>query len=261
MKLLMKPVYLAAFLSFVAVIIFAECGFAKGNTIVWQGTVQVNRSFTVPKGKTLEIRPGSRVLLSKGTRLIVRGALKAVGRKGEEIVFSSSKKSSDGRWQEILLESASDSTMEHCIIENASGGLQVHDTKLNLIACTIRNTKVGLRFRGGPININKCQFTGNGIGLRSYKGLGHISESDFTNNEIGIFIREKGGGLTITGSNLFQNKTYNMRLGDFNNEDVQASGNWWGNENPLATIFDARNEPGIGHVLFEPFSKERILWQ
>lgn len=23
---------------------------------------------------------------------------------------------------------------------------------------------------------------------------------------------------------------------------------------------DARNEPDIGHVLFEPFSKERIVW-
>ena len=257
----MKPAYLTAVLIFVAVTIFSEYCFAKGNTIVWQGTVQVNRSYAVPKGKTLEIRPGSRVFLVKGSRLIVRGTLKAVGRKGEEIVFSSSKKSSGGRWQEILLESAGNSTMEHCIIENARGGLQVHDTKLNLTACTIRNTEIGLRFRGGPLNINKCQFTGNGIGLRSYKGLAQISESDFTNNKIGIFIREKGGGLTITGSNLFQNKTHNMRLGDFNNEDVQASGNWWGNENPLATIFDARNEPGIGHVLFEPFSKERILWQ
>ena len=232
----------------------------KSKTIVWSGTVQVKKTYTVPKGKTLEIRPGSKILFSKGSGLLVMGTLKAVGLKGQEIVFTSTKKSAPGNWDEIRFESANDSVMEHCIIENATWGIQSHVTRLNLIACTFRNGEGGIRFRSGPLTISKCRFTGNRIGIRSYKGIAKIAESDFTGNEIGIFVREKGSGLNITRSNLFRNSSYNIRIGDLNDEDVKATGNWWGGEDPSTTIFDAESEPGIGRVLFEPFSNERILW-
>lgn len=256
--------FLARRIVLVMVFILVDCAYAAGGvsdkskTIVWRGTIQVKSTYAVPKGKTLEIRPGSRIMFSKGASLQVNGTLKAVGRKGEEIIFTSAKK---GYWHEIMFDSAGDSVMEHCIIENASKGLHSHDTKLNLNACTIRNSEVGLRFRSGPLTISKCRFTGNRIGLRSYQGIAQISESDFTGNEIGIFVREKGSGLNITRSNLFQNSAYNIRIGDFNDEDVKATGNWWGTDSPATTIFDAGNEPDIGRVLFEPFSEDRILWQ
>ena len=233
----------------------------KSKTIVWNGIVQVKKTFTVPKGKTLEIRSGSKILFSKGSGLLVKGTLKAVGRKGEEIVFTSAKKGAPSSWHEIWFDSAGDSVMEHCIVENATWGLHSHFTRLTLSACTFRNSEGGVRFRGGPLTISKCRFTGNKIGLRSYQGIAQISESDFSENEIGIFVREKGSGLNITKSNLFRNSGYNIRIGDFNDEDVKASGNWWGQNDPEATFFDARNEPGIGHVLFEPFSNEQITWQ
>jgi nitrous oxidase accessory protein NosD len=233
----------------------------KSKTSVWSGTVRIKSTYTIQKGKTLEIRPGAKILFSKGSGLLVKGTLKAVGLKGKEIVFTSAKKSAADSWQEIWFDSAGDSVMEHCVVENARWGLHSHFTRLALIACTIKNSEFGLRFQGGPLSINKCLFTGNRIGLRSYKGIAQISESDFTDNEIGIFVREKGSGLNITRSNLFRNSAYNIRIGDFNNEDVKAAGNWWGNVNPSATFFDARNEPDIGHILFEPFSNERISWQ
>jgi hypothetical protein len=234
---------------------------AKSGTIVWQGTVRVKKTYTVPKGKTLEIRPGSRILFSRGGSLVVQGTLKAIGQKDQLIVFSSAKKGANGSWHEIMFDSAGDSVMKHCVVEYATWGLHSHFTRLDLTACTIRNSEVGLRFRSGPLTISKCRFTGNRIGLRSYQGIAQISESDFTDNEIGIFVREKGGGLNITRSNLFRNSSYNIRIGDFNNGDVIAADNWWGGGNPAATIFDARNEPDIGLVLFEPCSKDPIIWQ
>lgn len=261
MKYIVLGIVLMLTLNLVNVVQAATSPSTKSKTIVWQGMVQVKRSYTVPKGKTLEIRPGSRILFSKGTSLVVKGTLKAVGLKSEEIVFTSAKKGTTTSWHEIMLDTAGDSIMEHCTIENASWGVHSHDTKLSLTACTIRNSEVGLRFRSGPLTISKCLFTGNKIGLRSYQGIAQISESDFSDNEIGIFVREKGSGLNITRSNFFNNSAYNIRIGDFNNEDVKAAGNWWGNDNPAATIFDARSEPDIGLVLFEPFSNERISWQ
>ncbi|MDD2733695.1 MAG: right-handed parallel beta-helix repeat-containing protein [Desulfuromonadaceae bacterium] len=261
MKIFAHGILLILVLILADVALAADSESTKSRTIVWQGTVQIKKSYTVHKGKILEIRPGSRILFSKGTSLVVKGTLKAVGLKSEEIVFTSAKKGTTASWHEIMLDSAGDSVMEHCTIENATWGVHSHDTNLSLTACTIRNSEVGLRFRSGPLTISKCRFTGNKIGLRSYQGIAQIAESDFTDNEIGIFVREKGSGLDITRSNLFNNSNYNIRIGDFNNEDVKASGNWWGTENPSATICDARNEPDIGLVLFEPFSNERIPWQ
>ncbi len=232
---------------------------SKPKTIVWQGTVPVAKTFTVPKGTTLEVRPGTKVVLAKGVSLVVQGALQAVGQTGKEIIFTSKgKKNASGRWHEIMFEEAAESRMEHCIVESAQWGVHSHETRLSVIGCTFRGGDVGLRFRGGPLSIRQSRFTDNGIGLRSYQGEGSIAECEFTENEIGIFVREKGSGLTITRSNLFGNRAYNIRVGDFNDEDVQASENWWGGNGPAATIFDGRNEPGVGRVLFEPFSRERL---
>jgi hypothetical protein len=65
-------------------------------------------------------------------------------------------------------------------------------------------------------------------------------------------VREQGGGLQIRENNIFGNRDYNIRVGDFNREDIQATGNWWGTDDPAETIFDARREPGIGTVLYDP---------
>jgi len=69
MSRLTKPLYLALLLVVVSVSFHADNCFAKGKTIVWQGTVPVKKTFTVPKGMTLEIRPGTKVLFSKGATL------------------------------------------------------------------------------------------------------------------------------------------------------------------------------------------------
>ncbi len=258
MNRLTKPLYLALILAVVSISFVADNVFAKDSTIVWQGTVTVKKTYTVPKGKTLEIRPGTKVLFPKGATLSVKGTLKASGRKGEEILFTSAKKGAKGAWHEIMLDNAGDSVMEYCTIENAAWGLHSHDTRLNISNSTISNSEVGLRFRSGPLTISNCRFTGNRIGLRSYQGIANISDSDFTHNEIGIFVREKGSGLSITRSNFHSNSGFNIRIGDFNDEDVKATDNWWGTEDPLKTIFDARNEPGIGQVLYEPFRREQV---
>ncbi len=233
----------------------------RGDTIVWSGIVQVRGVFTVSKGKLLEIRPGTKVVFHRDSTLLVEGRLRAIGLKSKEIIFTSATKGTGGRWHEIKFDSAGDSIMEHCVIENAMGGVHSHFTRLTLTGCTFKSNDIGLRFQNGPLNISKCRFTGNRIGLRSYRGVAQISESDFWGNEIGLFVREKGSGLNISKTNFFRNSSYNIRVGDFNDEDIEADGNWWGVSDPAATIFDAGDEPGIGNVLFEPFSNERISWQ
>jgi hypothetical protein len=115
-----------------------------------------------------------------------------------------------------------------------------------------------MRFRSGPVTVRQSVFSDNGIGIRSYLGNGIFEENVITGNEIGLFVRERGGGLVIRSNNFFANSEYNIRSGDFNTEDIPASGNWWGTSTPASTIYDGRIEEGIGKVLFEPFLKEPV---
>ena len=113
-----------------------------------------------------------------------------------------------------------------------------------------------MRFRSGPAEIRDSTFENNSIGIRAYIGNAVIRGNTIRKNEIGIFVREKGGGLVITGNNILDNSSYGIRVGDFNDEDVNARGNWWGGADPSSAIFDGKDEPGIGRVLFEPFLAE-----
>jgi hypothetical protein len=104
--------------------------------------------------------------------------------------------------------------------------------------------------------MRRSLFRGNDIGIRAYQGSAEIAENVISGNKTGIFVREKGSGLTIRKNNLYANSEYNIRNGDFNDEDVDARDNWWNTPNPADTIYDARIEPGIGTVLYEPYAKK-----
>lgn len=222
----------------------------------WLGEMVLNRKVEVAKGATISILPSTKVAFSAGAGLTVYGKLLAKGEKSREIVFTSSGKKEPGAWDEVLLEHASDSVISHAVFEYGSWGLHSHFTNLSLSNSQFRYNQGGMRFRSGPVRVKGCLFTDNSIGIRSYRGNGIIEENAITGNETGIFVREKGGGLKITKNNLYANSSYNIRIGDFNDEDVNAKGNWWGEGNPRETFFDGRTEPGIGLILYEPFLRK-----
>jgi nitrous oxidase accessory protein NosD len=220
---------------------------------IWAGEITIDHRVEVTADASLTIKPGTRVAFAEGAGLTVLGKLLARGEQGKKVLFTSLQKKEPGAWDEVLLEHANDSIIAHATFEYANWGLHSHFTNLSLSDSEFRDNSGGMRFRSGPVSIAGCLFTTNGIGLRSYMGNGTIQDSTFTGNEIGIFVREKGSGLHISRSNLYNNTNYNVRVGDFNDEDVDARGNWWGGAAPAATIFDGRNEAGIGKVIYEPF--------
>lgn len=224
----------------------------------WHGTVRVDSTVTVPKGSSLVIAPGTRVLFAKGTGLTVQGKLEAVGKRAQKITFSAQEPREDSLWDEIILEYAEGSRIVHCIFEYATWGLHSHFTNLTVTDSLFRKNSGGMRFRSGPMLITRSVFTGNGIGIRSYRGNAVIRENLITDNDTGIFVREKGSGLNITANNLAANRGYGVRIGDFNDEDVSARENWWGPGEPQQYLFDGRSEPGIGTIQYEPFRREPI---
>jgi len=218
----------------------------------WRDTIRVGGIVTVDAGTNLSILPGASVLFDKDAGLVVKGRIRAQGEKDAPVTFSSLNNDAPGAWDEIRLEHADGSIFSDCVIRNATWALHVHFSNFTMERCALLNNYGGMRFRSGPMEVRNSLFSGNEIGLRSNRGIALITDSVITGNRIGIFVREKGGGLKITKNNLFANSDYNIRVGDFNDEDVQAAENWWGDVMPADTIFDARNEPGIGTVQYEP---------
>jgi hypothetical protein len=220
---------------------------------VWEGVVVVNGKVEVDKEAALSILPGTRVAFAEGAGLTVYGKLLAKGEKARKIVFTSLQKKEAGAWDELILEHANDSVITHAIIEYATWGVHSHFTNLSLSDSRFHDNYGGMRFRSGPVTVTRSVFADNTIGIRSYRGNGVFTENVITRNEIGVFVREKGGSLSLTGNDLFANSGYNVRVGDFNDEDVNARGNWWGGKDPADSLFDGRSEPGIGIVQYEPY--------
>ena len=221
----------------------------------WRGDVSIEGVLTVGPGIHLALAPNTKVLFSRGAGLIVKGKIVARGEKDARITFASLEGGDAGEWDEILLDHAAGSVFSNCTFTNATWALHVHFTDLKVDGCSFMKNSGGLRFTSGPIEVRHSSFTENGIGIRAFRGKALIAENVIARNSTGIFVREKGGGLTIKKNNFFANSEYNIRLGDFNDEDVDAKDNWWGKATPSDTIFDARREPGIGKVNYEPYAK------
>jgi len=211
---------------------------------------------TVTPDSTLTILPKTRVEFAKDSGLAVKGKIIAAGEPDGKITFTSLRKRGPSDWDELLLDSANGSVIANSVFEYATWGIHSHFTRLSVRDSLFRKNYGGIRFMSGPIEVKHSRFEDNYIGLRSYKGKALITENVITGNEIGIFVREKGSGLTVTRNNVFANSGYNMRVGDANDEDVNAQENWWGYGNPADTIFDGRTEPDIGKVNYEPYLKE-----
>lgn len=230
--------------------------------ITWYDNILLRNSVSVLDGAALSISPGTRVIFSKGAGVrVFESRVIAAGDKDKRITFTSLEKGEENRWGEVLLEYAGGSIFAYCDFENASWAVHSHFTDLKISNSSFRNNNGGMRFRSGPIEITGSEFSENRIGMRAFRANALIKGNEFFNNETGIFVREKGGGLTIRGNNFHSNSSYHIRVGDFNVEDVDAKENWWGGDDPEEMIYDGRREPGVGKVFYEPVLKEKAKFE
>lgn len=238
-------------------------------TTVWKGRVRINGLVRVPPEARLVILPGTVVEFSfydsngdgiGENGLFVQGGLIAKGSRQQRIVFTSSRqRPAVGDWGEINLEQAQESFFVNCDFQYGGWVFHSHFTVLTIKGCRFLNNDGGIRFRSGPVSIRDSLFRENRIGIRSFRGKGQIAGNRFVENEIAVFVRERGGGLTIQGNGFEQNDRYAIRLGDFNQEDVDARNNWWGGDSPSELIFDSHQEDYIGTVLYEPILKAPVI--
>jgi nitrous oxidase accessory protein NosD len=108
------------------------------------------------------------------------------------------------------------------------------------------------------------RFVENRIGIRCLKSSPVIEQNEFVDNLTGIFFRE-GVANPVLRHNNFDNREYDLKLGEAQGQDVDAAGNWWASAAkgaPEDRIFDGGDSEGIGFaatdpVLTQPWGRER----
>lgn len=226
---------------------------------IWAGEIRTSKMLNVLLGAALTVLPGTISRFdSAEAGLMVYGRLLAEGRPEARTVFTSLTEAGQSDWAGVTLERAVGSRVSNCDFRNAEWGLHIHFVPLDISGCRFIDNDGGIRFRSGPMLLTRSLFRGNRIGVRAFFGKMEIRENDFIDNEVAIFVREGGEGVAIHRNNLHGSDRYNLRLGDFDKEDVDARDNWWGGGDPLTTIFDGHTEPYIGKVIYKPFLVEPV---
>jgi len=238
-----------------------EWPLAKVNSdALWAGEIHSAEMLNVAPGVALTVLPGTVCRFDSDTAGIqVNGRLLAQGRPQARIIFTSVDEDGPSDWAGVTLERAVGSLVENCDFRFAEWGLHIHFVPMTISGCRFLHNDGGIRFRSGPMVLVHSLFSGNRVGVRSYFGNMEIRENEFSGNEIALFVREGGTGVAIHRNNLHGSDRYNLRLGDFDTEDVDARENWWGGGDPLATIFDGRTESYIGKVIYEPYLSSPVV--
>lgn len=229
----------------------------------WSNQITVDAPLTVPQGAVLRIKAGSLVRFGAGVGIVVLGRIEANGTPDARITFTSLDEKVESKWGEIMMDRATGSFFTNCDFRKAAWALHSHFVDLKIRRCLFESNDGGFRLNSGPVDVRQSIFRNNQIGIRSFQGLGIIHENEFSGNETAIFIREKGSKMQVHRNNIVDNSMYAIRLGDFNDEDVDARENWWGGKPVVDLVFDGHREEYIGMVVFEPELKAPVSleWQ
>ena len=191
---------------------------------VWDGEIHLPRKVTLQLGSSLVVNPGSKIKFARGASLWLNGNFTAVGESENRIAFSALEETVEQEyWDQITTEYA-EARLENCDFANANMAFHSHFSVVKIKGCNFRYSESGFRYRGGPVEVHDSLFEKNVFGMVAYFAKADIRGNTLTNNDIGFLVRrERNRGLNIRHNNIFNNKRYNLRMGDFNAaEDVDA---------------------------------------
>lgn len=248
----------------------------------WFGRIVLEGDVIVPKGVTLSIEPGTRILIQAAqdrTRsgkdpekieIIVNGTLLANGlEKGGEILFTSyTAKPKVGDWHGIVLKNRTQpSILRSCIIEYAYNGITCYGSSPQIINCEVRyNHYAGIscEIRSAAV-IENCVLVRNGFaGLNcELAAVPIVSGTVIRNNKNGVIIFDRsqpdlGQSPPADGGSGGGNRILDNLETDINNRSsrpISAQNNTWGSadlrEIP-GLIIDQEDDPAFGKVRFDP---------
>jgi parallel beta-helix repeat protein len=239
----------------------------------WSGEVKVVGALVVRKGATLTIAPGTVIRFAwvdengdgiGDGELNVEGRLLAQGTRERMITFTSAReKPAPKDWTYLMINLSRESRVEHCILEYAFTGLQVHFSTALVRNNVFRHNFEALRFSTADVRLERNDIVENTYGIR-YESRGSeavVSRNTIAGNEYGFFPVVKSTSSVWIAENNIQSRGYNVKLGEEQRADLDFRGNWWGTASAAAieaTFFDKGREPALGRVLYQPFLEKPV---
>jgi len=225
----------------------------------WSEDLRVDRPVVVARTATLTVSPGSRIFFDipepaagedRQPWILVQGSMVAQGSVEAPISFISVRGTKGDLDDMIQFQGAKEAHFRHCVFEQGPWALHIHETTVDVLSCEFRQNYGGVRFQGGRVTLRGNRFMDNEIGVRCLKATPVIEENSFMGNRTGIFFREGVAGVVLR-RNAFDNREYDLKLGEGQMQDVDAAENWWqaAQAGQLADrIYDATDSKGLGTV-------------
>lgn len=232
--------------------------------------------------------------------IIVRGRLLVNGTSEDGIVFTSAEVDArPGDWGALNLLGSDEHNIRYAKILFAYNGVHAHGATGSIAHCEFASNGVGISFKseeetpGVPwfgkrskliITDNLFHRNKGGIGFRNSDGeIAHneirdnkffgvwpkenvqvqISNNEITGNKKGVLLYQTQG-LTLSRNNIYDNKDYEISVAEAQDYDVDARNNWFGTINKQKIeelIFDRKDDPDLGTVLFEPYLDKPVEWE
>jgi TonB family protein len=248
----------------------------------WRGDIYINGDIVIPRGITLSVEGGSRILFKPQTdaqnsgkdpqraELIVSGILQIRdGNAQNKVVFTSESTNPQmNDWYGIVIKNLNDkSIIENTIIEFGYKGITCYGSAPVIKGCEIQfnhNSGISCEVRSAP-EISKCVLFGNGFAGVNCELASNpvISECTITQNNYGVIIFSRsapdlGSDPRTSGKSKGNNRIYNNFEYDIYNHAanmIYAQNNVW-NTNSTSEIqqriYDRADNGAYGEVQFQP---------
>jgi hypothetical protein len=207
----------------------------------------VNDALVVQSDAKLTINAGT-VIWFNSLGMIVKGELQILGTRDDPVRLSSLNMTS---WKGIILDrSHTENKISYCTISNAEFGFRASHSNIS-----IQNSRFQDNIWGIVMEECKAELLSSlirtsiksGVAVRKTQLL--IKDSVITENSSGGILLENSQ-VQITQNNILNNGGWEIKVLDGNSR-VQATKNWWGNEN-------ATDKKIIGPVAIQPALREPI---
>jgi len=259
--------------------------FSIDRDTLWKGVITINGTVSVKKGATLTIEPGAVIKFKRLDRdnngigdgeLMVEGRIIARGTSEKRILFTSAEKNPEVRdWSYVMVHATgTDNVFEYCEFRYAYSGIQLLYSNGRVADCLFDKNYMGLRINRANIVLEHNTFRDNAIGFKFARLEGNVVVRDnvLTANDVGVLYQQPQQKTVdweqdavppadsrlplIAGNNIYDNREYNMKLGERKAIDLNFPNNWWGsttNEKIEELIFDSKQDDTLGKVTFVPF--------
>jgi hypothetical protein len=230
----------------------------------WSGTRRIAEFVEIPAGVTLRLEPGTTLRFAFVDRdgdgvgdagLHVLGRIEAAGTPEAPIVMTSAEGDPQpGDWQGLVLDASAGNVFTECRFEYAQHALHAHFSSAHLVRCRLERNVEGTRLGNSRFEIERSLVRGNvSKGLNFFACANRIHHNLITGNEDGLFLFDADVDSAIEQNNLFGNRRFDVRLGDFYHGGKRLGANWFGTVDPAAVrarIFDGEDDPALGRVEF-----------